>query len=408
MNTFRLRAACKDDGFTLVELLIALVLSAVALAAATSLFGQLYAQFKRESRVAQTDIGSALGLEYLRKDIQSAGYGLPWAFPSTGMNPYNEYAGSSTTPSGANDSLTNPPRAIVPVAGPLLGVLGDYLVIKSVSAAVNETAAGKSIPLQFGIVPPTAWTPTAANCQYDPENPCPTDNVIVLSYPQSATGTSTTPTLVAPGGAFSTTYNNPPGSLNNYTPPTAGTTYMVYDVADVTNAPAPTGLRMPFNRADYFVAPGGQIAADPPCPAVNIPFPARCAPNTGELVKGVLRHGTSASGVPAGCFDYYPLLDCVEQMNVNFQLASGNYASAAVVNQCGGTLPCDASWIRQNVREVRVFIVAQEGQKDPSYTSPAITVDPIAPITFAPPANQLNFRWKVYTIVEKPYNLGAQ
>ncbi|MDA8088206.1 MAG: hypothetical protein M0Z75_16100, partial [Nitrospiraceae bacterium] len=66
--------------------------------------------------------------------------------------------------------------------------------------------------------------------------------------------------------------------------------------------------------------------------------------------------------------------------------------------------------------EVRVFILAQEGQKDPSYKYPAN----LNPIFLGDPGvganytldltndanSQLNYRWKVYTIIEKPMNLG--
>jgi hypothetical protein len=79
-----------------------------------------------------------------------------------------------------------------------------------------------------------------------------------------------------------------------------------------------------------------------------------------------------------------------------------------------GPLPAlTAEDTRNQLKEVRIYILAHEGQRDPSYTSPA-TITAIDPdigvgtpvINFdAAAAGLRNFRWKVYTIVAKPYSM---
>ncbi len=378
-----------QGGFTLIELLVTIVISLFAIAATTSLFGQLFAQFKQESRVSQTDIGSAIGLQYLQKDIQGAGYGLPWNLG--GLN-YNEYSGTGNALNG-NDAPAGAPRAIFSI--PNAGVNNsDYLVIKSQSTGfASDSAAGKfSILNSTG---PKQWGQPTPDLNYDFS---PSDNVIVESTSNG------TPSLVTSGGSFYALYNG----VTAFAPTGPRQTYMIYGIADAANAPH--GLRMPFNRADYFITPhDGIVPAAGNCPAQTVPVPSRCAPGTGELVKAVLQPDSQTGG----CFTYYPILDCVGDMKVEFDLYVNN---ADVLSNDIYTNPLSASQIRQQVKEVRVFILAQEGQKDPSYKYPAN----LNPIFLGDPGvganytldltndanSQLNYRWKVYTIIEKPMNLG--
>ncbi|MDA8388927.1 MAG: prepilin-type N-terminal cleavage/methylation domain-containing protein [Nitrospiraceae bacterium] len=380
------------DGFTLVELMIALLISVFLIAAVSTLYAQLYRQYKQQSRAAGTDIGSALGLNYLKNDIQAAGYGLPWSTISPVS--YNEYIGNSPVARNADDSPGNPPRAIVPVAGGANGTnaFGDYLVIKSQSAAVNDTAAGKSTTLPTSGVP-NPWTTgwAQANCANDPENLCPSDRVVVLSNLDKS------PTLVYANNSYSPMYDDPPGNLALYASIT-NTTNMVYGVASA--ADAPNGLEMPFHRTDYFIAAGAQNDWD----NQNVLVPKRCAPGTGELVKAVVNQSD-------GKFTYYPILDCAATMKVNFMRANGALADANAVSADN-----TAALVRQDVRQVRVFILAQEGQMDPSYTSGPIWLGDCAspPVasgictSYPLAADQLHYRWKAYTVIEKPFNLGAQ
>ena len=96
-----------------------------------------------------------------------------------------------------------------------------------------------------------------------------------------------------------------------------------------------TDLRMPFNRADYFVM--RPSSSD---------MPKRCAAGTGILYKGVVNQ--SDGGV-----SYMPLLDCVADMQVIFARDLDNNGSPE--NSTNDISASNASDIRTQVKEVRVL-----------------------------------------------------
>ena len=67
----------KQDGFTLVELMITMVVFVMVITAASNIFSGLVNQFKQQSKIAETNIEGIVGLELLRYDIEQAGFGLP-------------------------------------------------------------------------------------------------------------------------------------------------------------------------------------------------------------------------------------------------------------------------------------------------------------------------------------------
>jgi hypothetical protein len=136
-----------------------------------------------------------------------------------------------------------------------------------------------------------------------------------------------------------TSYDQPFAGVNTL-PVQAGD--IVYGIDDGD------ALRMPFNRADYYVRR----------PATGTP--SLCAPNTGVLYKATVNH---ANG---GLFEM-PLLDCV----ADFQVAFGIDASVepdgtaeCYANGLGWLNPLNAQNVRQRVRDVRIYVLAQEGQQD--------------------------------------------
>lgn len=132
-------------------------------------------------------------------------------------------------------------------------------------------------------------------------------------------------------------------------------------------------------------------------------MPARCAPNTGVLYKALVNHAD-------GSLRELPLLDCVAAMQVRFGMDTNNDGAVdSVVDDPGAGLTAEN--IRDQLKDIRVYILAQEGQRDTFYTSPSpITAnDPDFGnvITFTIPAGdpRSNYRWKIYTLFIKPYNL---
>ncbi len=101
----------KHDGFTLIELMIAMVVFMFVIVAATGIFIPLVSQFKQQSKITETNIEGIVGLELLRGDLEQAGFGLPLYFQDdTKIN----YAEAANDPANKyNDVPADAPRAIV-------------------------------------------------------------------------------------------------------------------------------------------------------------------------------------------------------------------------------------------------------------------------------------------------------
>lgn len=378
----------RQEGFTMVELLITMVIFVFTIAAASSIFVPLLTQFKQQSKLAETQIEGIVGLDLLRRDIEQAGFGLFSLLPESVGFAYTEGSGNTEgtvpAPSTYNDA-SNVPRAIV--AGNNVAGLGssDYLVIKATSVAVNDAA----MKWTYVVDPPAGGQVKVwGNAAEDLNNG---DYVIVLDQQRK---------LVYEGGSFSVAFNQAA-----FPPPGFNTLRMIYGVDPDTS------LRMPFNRADYYIR---RVA--------GTSIPARCAPGTGILMKSVINQANGNRG--AGM----PLLDCVADMQVifgfdmdedgergTFSDANGgtvtSFLEGATVAQVQAALS-DATRLRRHLKEVRVYILAHEGQRDTTFTYPTSTVtvgemnlgrnyDLAAGIT-----DWQDYRWKIYTISVKPNNLG--
>lgn len=343
-------------GFTLVEVMISLAVLMLVMSAVSTFFLGTLQTYKQQSRVVQSGMDSIIGLEMLRRDIERAGYGLPW----NNLPAYNEAASGIL-----NDSPTNaPPRGIVSVNGG--GLNGsDYLVIKA-STVTTSDAGRKWTTLQMGDVK-RSWTTVPANA----ENLNGTDLVIVMS--PGNTGTNWRSLVVDGVGNWFTTFNNTSG----FQPATAADTRVIYGIDG-----AGGNLWMPFNRADYTVS------------TANVP--ERCAPNTGVLVKRVVlqTNGNLDTALP--------LLDCVASMQVQYDLDTNGdgVVESPPANDISGLT---AAQIRDQVRQVRVSLLAHEGQRDPGYTHSPTTIS-VAGNAVDISANA-NYRWKVYTLMVTPDNL---
>jgi prepilin-type N-terminal cleavage/methylation domain-containing protein len=356
----------RDAGFTLIELLVVMVIMIFALAVASDMFTGLLNQYKQQSKITETNIEGMVGLELLRGDIERAGYGLPWQTPIF----YNE-AGDTYS-----DAPSNPPRPILSDNNYAAGFKitttngfknADLLVIKAANISRNASAQRWTYVTDAGAG--LTWSGQAVS-----DYPQPNDYVIMLSQGMSDVDTRT----LATNGAWATTFSN----LSAFTPGASPTPLFVYGVSD-------SNPRMPFNRADYYIL-GPQNFAN---------TPDRCAPNTGVLVKSTISQSTG------GRTDVLPLLDCVADMKVIFELVDGFGNLAPSDNLINPYM--SAQQIRQQVKEVKVFILAQEGQYDKNYTHP-VTVIPVGEGALAHQfdiGTNVHYRWKVYTIVVQPKNM---
>ncbi len=341
-----------QDGFTLIEVMITTLILVVVLGAASSLFVNLLRAYKQQSKIAESGMEGIVGLGILRHDIQHAGFGLPW----NGLT-----AGYSEAAAGANATALNPPSNIDPprAIGGLNGAGSfgsDYLVVRAANVGMSP-ASRKWTSLRLGPATRTWGSPL--------EDLAATDRVTVLS---PGLDNATFRTLVTGDIAFS--------SLASVSPPDATQTYIVYGI----DSAGP--LRMPFNRADYYID------------TTNVP--RQCAPNTGVLVKAVVGQNNGLLSPP------YPLLDCVAAVRFRFRLDTD---ADGLINwttpNAGGLAAMTAQQIRDQVKEVQVFILAHDGQRDPAYTHSPNPIN-VAGVNVNV---DVNYRWRLYTMSVQPISL---
>lgn len=354
-------------GFSLVELIVVMAIFVIVIMATSNAFNTLVTHSVQQTKLAESQTGGIIGLEMMRADLEHAGYGLPWSFLATPN--YTEPdlgAGLTDAPSGV-------PRAvhIGDNQGP---AESDRLVIRS-TVAGTEAVAKK-------------WTyatySTTVKKWNTSEDLAAGEKVIVVRA-TNVDGIQGKQLIVTSGGAFSTTF--PP--TGDFRPQSQSDLHLVYGLQ-----PKDAAVARPFNRVDYYLeAPDpGQV-------------PQSCAPNTFTLYKGIVNHGGTED------VTRYPLLDCVADMQVIFGVdTSGDGEVDIHLNEVSAL----AQEIRDQVKEVRVYILAQEGKKDLTFRYPNQKVRlgdfdaslgsefDLATIG----ADWRNYRWRLYTVVVNPKNLA--
>jgi hypothetical protein len=212
------------------------------------------------------------------------------------------------------------------------------------------------------------------------ENLSSGDRVIVIA-PGGVNQDRRTLLTTAAGTAFTS------AGLSAFAPIDTAQVNIVYGVDDGT-------LARPFNRAEYYID------------NASVTVPPRCAPNTGVLVKAVVRHDTGTT--PSS--ELLPLLDCVADMQVVYGLDTNSDRAVDLWTDDisnAGTFP--ASVIRARLVEVQLYILAQQGQRDGDFRFPSTSIlvgpDTVTGRNFDVSGTQ-NYRWKVYSIVVKPRNLA--
>lgn len=358
----------RTRGFTLVEILVVMALLSIIIMIGSETFTAIIKGTKREAGSTISQIETTLALNIIRYDVEHAGYGL-----------YEKVSGSITYREAEdpfaslfNDSPSGIPRPLI--SGNNLGLNdSDRLVIKSVLSGLNKTCVKWSY-VRFGMSPKT-WDHEKIKIKDG-------ERVIVIKP-----GTGQTPAdelIVAPDGSFFTIFNSS-GLGADFSPKKENETYVLYGIDPDTD------LRMPFNRTDYFIR------------RPSSGLPEKCAPNTGILYKANVNHGN-------GKFTYMPIMDCVGDFQVIFGIDSdGNGTVDTYVDDISSENPF---WIRQKVKEVRVYILSHEGKKDKDFrfNQERIYVGEFNKgHEFNLPQiigeGWQNYRWRVYSIVIRPRNM---
>jgi prepilin-type N-terminal cleavage/methylation domain-containing protein len=406
-----------NRGFTLVEVLVAMALFIGIILITGSSFNTILSQSSSLQRSEESNIEGVVGLEMLRHDLQQAGYGLFTDLPPM------EYSEASVAPASTyNDSTTHVPRpllagndlnsATTDDAGDTYNLITgtDYLVIKGTTVGRSSTAQKWSyMELSGGVPTIKNWPSHAENFE--------NSEYFVLLRRQF----STPPRLTIERNAADTSLwfraNSP--AFDAYT--TQGNSVFTMYGIDSDN------FRMPFNRTDYFIAR----------PADATKVPTVCAPNTGILYKSTVIQNDDAHN--GGKLKYMPVVDCAAEMQVvlgwdmdnngtvdTWSNAEGSIVSgagsgadvAAAISQANND-DITAANIRNRLKVVKIYIIAQDGKKDLGYSSPAeITIGDdgekslihdtgtnSTKAAYALAANMRNYRWKEYRVIVRPKNL---
>jgi len=411
-------------GFTLVEMLIVTVIFILVIMAASSSFNVLLTQMAKLTKSEESNIEGVVGLEMLRHDLQQVGFGLPNEY----LDPAPTYTEASIDPAdNFNDAPSGLPRAVVAANNLLAGVEledavdgvtyallagTDYLALKGTTLGMNETAQ-KWTYTSFG-TDPRLWQDPHLNLVKDD------DRVVVIKKTFGGENKPTVSQLIydpdSPA-AYWTTFD-PDGLAAAFSPILPEEVFYVYGIR------ADGNVSMPFNRSDYFVA----------TPDATDRVPSYCAPGTGILYKARVTHDEIATtGYAAGALQPMPLLDCVADMQVVFgwdmdddnaietwSSPVGSGGAVEVVPAANLTLVQTAFantdstlLLRDRLKIVKIYLLAQVGRRDPNYQSPVNpivvgnpAVDGISknyPLTAA----MRNYRWKVYQLVVRPQNLES-
>lgn len=367
--------ACREHGFTLVEIMVYLVILGIIMTAVFNSFLKVIQPTFQQANIAETKLETGMGMDLLRLDVEHAGFGLFWQIPTAGLvygeaAPFshsNEVPRALESADNSGNSLNN----------------ADYLVIRAANVARGRASQA------WGYVSRDAGHNIVVQSMGD-DAFAAGDRVIVVR-PEIAPGQYRQ--LIMNGGAWVT--NPTAAAMTNFAPAASpndpdGERYLVYGIDDANAA-------RPFNRTDYYIN--------------NANVPAHCAPGTGVLVKAVLNQADNN-------FTILPIIDCVADFQVVYHLdtdGDGGWDTRADAGAISGLTP---ERIRDQVKEVRLYVLTHEGGLDASYTHPnaALNVGEVdgagnllagrqSDVSAVAGANWVNYRWKVYGLAVTPKNL---
>ncbi len=398
-----------NKGFTLVEMVIVMAIFVIVIGITGSAFNRIVTQALSLTKTAESNIAGIVGLELMRVDVEAAGYGLPWSFsqPIT----YSEATAVQGTALNDNDrtyasdpTQNNVPRAIMStnnIVSTDQAVVfngSDVMTVRGQTVATN-TASKRWTYIESAVRPDT--NPNPDKHRWSADNLADTDRVVLINPIANLKPTNQ---LVVNSTSGSWT-----APFNNYStigkPPVYNDAEKKSDAYIIYGVDGSTDLRMPFNRADFYVRR--------PAASENgyLKLPQRCNPSTGVLFKGVVRQDT-------GAYQEFPLLECVLDMQVVYELrtAGSNIpTNSDVLNTQPPDVvrPLTPQEVREQVKAVKVYILTHDGGRDRNYTYPNTTIS-VGPgdgtgstYNFATSGipDWQNYRWRVYQIVARPSNL---
>jgi prepilin-type N-terminal cleavage/methylation domain-containing protein len=402
-----------QEGYTLTELVVVMLIFSVVMTVISVSFNRIAVSSGQIVKAAETDIGGLIGLELLRSDLELAGFGLPWSLPAGAS--YTE-AGNGVIVTGCADGcpgadayLFNDAQSVPPVPRGI--VLGnnvgynhsDYLVLKGTALGMSAAARSWSY-LNYSSTGVTI-KPNKSEVELKPADDSDKGDWVIVLKTGVHDGVASRELVTDGGSAFSLRFNKFLPAA--FWPGSREESHQVFGVAPGDQDPPLPKLAFPFNRADYYLSRPAGISGS-------------CAEHTGVLYKTTLNQN--------GSLTRYPLLDCVADLQVIFFLdRDGN----GEVDDHRPALASDPSptqeELQKEVKEVRLYILAQQGKKDPGYLYPVSDPNKVIVVgdasldkslreTFGSVWTQAaladrfgsdwrHYHWKVYTIVVQPKNL---
>jgi prepilin-type N-terminal cleavage/methylation domain-containing protein len=391
MTTLKKTPSFGDSkGFTLIELILVMAIFIIAIMLSSDAFNRIVMFSKQQMRASESNIQGIVGLELMRTDLEHAGYGLPWilgfeaAFAEStdadnslanGIDPADFNDDSMNSTATAQDA-NKVPRAVQSKKSTVDE--RDYLVVKSTALGSGDAVK------KWAFIDGLGATSTIK--VWGDNDFIAGERLITLdSRTRRLVGTNTT--------SFSYT-------LSGSSPFTPDAAYQPVQDTDVFVAYGVSGtddLRSPYNRVDFYIRRPAEIST-------------RCTAGTGNLYKGLMSHanGKATQNV---------LLDCVADMQVVYALDSDGDGGVDDYAEEDGLENLSAKEIRAQLKEIRVYILAQEGQRDRFYNFPnssvfvgenLLSVDRGRLFDFAARGvtDWRNYRWKVYTLVAAPKNIN--
>lgn len=399
----------REQGFTIIELLVVMAISLFVLAASSKIMISMTTDFKQQTRIAQKSLESGFGLDVLRHDILMAGFGLPTGIKNTagGLVKYDKTDWSVFSASykelnadqlpgyeynDAKSPYFKPPKlvAVGTPAAPYSAASNgsDYLVLRGASLATDQKA-GKFHVFSHNPVGPdgtkSQWDTGYAGLTGDPwRNPAltPKTKVIVLNTKDEDNfGLVNTTT-------FWTTYD----ATSNFRPVDEQSLAIIYGIASDLGKTT-SQLVAPFNRVDYYLS--------------DEKVPSRCAPGSAVLMRAEMMHNNDEKG---DLGNKVKIMDCVLYMQVRLGLDTDNDGTPDDFSRF--TFDKSAKKIRDELREVAVYLLTHEGQFDRNfeYNDDNAGHIQVGDHSFAVSANVgtnwKNYRWRVLKLSESPIGGG--
>ena len=379
-------------GFTLVEVIVVMALFTTVFVIAAQTFKNIVVVAAKYAKAEDSNIEGMIGLEVLRHDLEQMGFGLYWGYLSEIHSDYRELSSMNAS---TNDAPRNVPRAFVSLDNSAC-FSSDHIGVKATTVGVARASQRWTYVPFHNMSSSPSWMSRpviwpSGNLNSD-------DKVIVIRH--NFNDPADDHLLIdVRGVTYETLIAGDVPSL----PVKDQQVSMVYGVADKS-----VNLGMPFNRVDFFITTSN--------------VPPHCAELTGVLSKALVNHGN-------GNYDYLSLLDCVADMQVVLGWDSSDrgmarsisgYSNADGTVVSGVVTPAEVQgWlasplgIREHLRMVKIYILAQEGRKDTGYSYPSATMvvgnansgETSLTNTYTFSTAQRQYHWKLYRVIVRPRNL---